>query len=334
MAYSLFGNRHDAKTKKIGEKRMSFLDIMTLQGQLLSMIAVGFILARIKVLDAPARKTLANLLFMVVLPCNTFNALGKSYPTEVIVQSGIVIIAATAVEIFATISGPLFFKPFRKEERLVMHAGLINPNPSFVGLPIAAAIYGELGTLYVNMSLLPIRVFIWVVIVMLFERATGGAAAEGGKKENIFIKMLKTPVIIALILGFIRFFLQPTLPKFLDNAIVSFGRCTSPLAMLVIGSVLGSANLRGIFTKATLWFSFVRLVIFPAITFAVLILLKCDPVVTGVVTVIAGTPAGTTTPTLAQKYDCEAGLCAQTVTCSTILMLFTLPIIMMIIPVP
>ena len=315
---------------------MSFAQIMTLEGQLLLMMAVGFLLAKIGVLDEAGRKRLANILFYVVLPCNTFNSLGSSYTTDVLIQSGVVILAATGLEIISVFLPRLLFARFPKEERLVMTACTINPNPSFVGLPIAAAIYDvadkALGTLYVNMSLLPIRLFIWIVIVALFERATG--ARENGKKQNILLRLLKTPVIVALLIGFVRFFLQPTLPTFFDKAVKSFSGCTSALAMLIIGSVLGASSLKGIFTKATLFFSFVRLLVLPAIVFGIMTLLKCDPVATGVVTIIAGTPAGTTTPTLAQKYDCAPGLCAQAVTCSTILMLLTLPLILAVIPVP
>lgn len=143
-----------------------------------------------------------------------------------------------------------------------MTACTINPNPSFVGLPVAAAIYAELGTLYVNMALLPIRLFIWIVIVALFEKGTG--IRSGGKQQNIVIRLLKTPVIVALILGFIRFFLQPTLPEFFNKAVSAFSSCTSAIAMLIIGSVLGSASLNGVFTKATLFFGFVRLLLLPA----------------------------------------------------------------------
>ena len=315
---------------------MSFGQIMTLEGQLLLMMAVGFLMAKIGVLDEAGRKRLANILFYVVLPCNTFNSFAKSFDTQTLINSGVVILAAALLEAVCVFLPRLTFRRFPKEERLVMTACMINPNPSFVGLPIAAAIYDvfdNLGTLYVNMSLLPIRLFIWIVIVAMFEAETGVRA--GGKKENIIIRLLKTPVIVALILGFIRFFTQPTLPVFFNKAVQAFSGCTSALAMLIIGSVLGSASLKGIFTKATIFFSFFRLLVMPALTFVMMnYVFHCDPIATGVVTIIAGTPAGTTTPTLAQKYNCAPGLCAQAVTCSTILMLFTLPLIMAVIPVP
>lgn len=308
---------------------MSILNIVNLEAQLLLIIAVGFLLARIGVLDEHARKKLSDLMFFVILPCNTFNAFGGDFPTDVIMQSGVVIIATAIVELFCVVGSPLLFKPFKKPEQLVMTAGLINPNPSFVGLPIVLAMYADVGVLYYNMSLLPIRIFIWVGIVAMFEKYTGVRGT--GKKQNVVIKLLKTPVIIALILGFIRLFTQPPLPEFLNKSISSLSGCTSPIAMLIIGSTLGAANLRGLFTKATIWFSAVRLLIIPLITFGIMTLLKCDPIVTGTVTILVGTPAGVTTPTLAQKYDCEPALCAQTVTCSTILMLITLPVLMYIV---
>ena len=76
---------------------MSILDIMTLEGQLLLMIAVGFLMAKLKVLDEAER--LANILFYIILPCNTFNSFGKSYTMGILVQSAIVIAATTALEI-------------------------------------------------------------------------------------------------------------------------------------------------------------------------------------------------------------------------------------------
>ncbi len=307
---------------------MSFAEILTLEAQLLIVIAVGFLMCKIGVLDKHARKKLADLLFFVILPCNVVNSFKQEFTMDLLMQCGVSMLGMVGQEILVIVLGLFVFRMFTKKEQLVMKGGLINSNISFVGIPLATALYGDLGVLYNAMAALPMRIVIWTVIVIMFQRATG---LNTGEKNNIVKKIFTTPVILAVFIGVIRLLTQVQFPRFLDSAIGSISSCTSAIALILIGGILGDADLKGLFTKATVYFSLWRLILVPGIVFAAMTyIFHCDPVVTGVLTTMAGCPVGTSMPTIAQKYDCEPELASQMVVSSTIFCVVTVPVMLMI----
>jgi len=96
--------------------------------------------------------------------------------------------------------------------------------------------------------------------------------------------------------------------------------------MIVIGSILSDVRLSEVFEKAGIYYSALRLLVLPAAIYAVLRLLKLDPLVTGVIVILAAMPAGSTTAMLAQKYDQDPIFASKLVFTSTLLSLVTLPI--------
>ena len=107
---------------------MSFGEILTLEGELLLVIAVGFLMCKIGVLDKHARKKLSDLLFFVILPCNVVNSFKREFSMELLKQCGVSMLGMVGQEILVIVCGLFVFKMFSKKEQLVMKGGLINSN--------------------------------------------------------------------------------------------------------------------------------------------------------------------------------------------------------------
>lgn len=82
-----------------------------------------------------------------------------------------------------------------------------------------------------------------------------------------------------------------------------------------------------LFDKATFYFTFIRLLAFPLLILIVLKLLKVDPLIIGVSTLLTGMPAGTTTAILADKYGCDAAFGSRIIFVSTLCSIVTIPIL-------
>ena len=115
---------------------MSFAEILTLEAQLLIVIAVGFLMCKIGVLDKHARKKLADLLFFVILPCNVVNSFKQEFTMDLLMQCGVSMLGMVGQEILVIVLGLFVFRMFTKKEQLVMKGGLINSNISFVGITL------------------------------------------------------------------------------------------------------------------------------------------------------------------------------------------------------
>ena len=86
-------------------------------------------------------------------------------------------------------------------------------------------------------------------------------------------------------------------------------------------------DLRELFQRQVLLFSLYRLLILPLIVLAVLIVLPLDPLSMKVCVLLTAMPAANTTVMLAGKYDRDPAFASELVMTSTLLSLFTIPLI-------
>ena len=155
---------------------------------------------------------------------------------------------------------------------------------------------------------------------------------ENGKKQPVFIKetiksLILHPCIIAVFLGLLIMDFNIPLPEYINRSITFMSQCTIPISMIVIGCILSGRKVSQLFDKATFYFTFIRLLAFPLLIFALLKLLKVDPLITGVSTLLTGMPAGTTTAILADKYGCDAAFASTVIFISTMFSIITIPIL-------
>ena len=78
------------------------------------------------------------------------------------------------------------------------------------------------------------------------------------------------------------------------------------------------------------WFTFVRLILIPLLVLAVLAPLPIDRIVRGTMVLISAMPAGSTPAILAAKYDGDAPFASCLIFVSTLLSLFTLPLLCLV----
>lgn len=124
--------------------------------------------------------------------------------------------------------------------------------------------------------------------------------------------------------------LPVSLPSFLQNTIASISRCTIVLSMIVIGAILSEADIRTIFTREVLYYTAIRLLLFPLFIFAVLQPFHLDPLLVSICVIMSGMPAGSTTSVLADKYNCDPAFASQIIFVSTLFSIFTIPVLGML----
>ena len=93
-----------------------------------------------------------------------------------------------------------------------------------------------------------------------------------------------------------------------------------------IGMMLAEMDPRGLIDRTMVFYAAVRLVLIPAVVFAVTAPLPVNPVLRGITVIMAGMPAPVTTALLSSKYHGDERYATGMIFLSTLLSLLTLPL--------
>lgn len=295
-------------------------DMFQLQLMLFALIIVGMAAQRTHIITPAGRKSLSALLINIVLPCNIVHSFMSDIDISPAFYHNCVmaIVISIGIQIVATYGSRLLFARYPSEQRSVMTYGMICSNSSFIGLPVAEALYGDLGVLYTSIFQIPIRFNMWTAGLALFTDVDRRSALK---------RLLRHPCIIAVFVGFALMVLPISLPAVVGDTISSISKCTTPLSMFVIGAILSEADFRTLFSRDTLYFALWRLVLYPLLVLLVLRLLPLDDLLVSVCVIMTGMPAGSTTSILADQYDCDAVFAARIIFVSTLLSIVTIPLL-------
>ncbi len=281
-------------------------------------MAVGFFITKKGFFTAKARADMTNVVIYVILPCSIFHSFETGLTTDVLGKAGIVFAIAFGAQLLYLAINPLIYRRFPQRKRVIMQYATICNNAGFMGLPVIETVFGATGVLYGSVVLIPIRLFMWTFGLSLFTKSD---------KRQQLRRLATHPCIWAVILGIGYMFLPWQLPMFMSRTIDLIGSCTTPLAMMIVGSILSEVDFKTVFDKATFYFSFIRLIAIPAVVFGVLKLIGVDPIVAGVAVLSTAMPAATISAMLAQKYGQDHQFASKLIFVSTLFSLVTLPVI-------
>lgn len=142
------------------------------------------------------------------------------------------------------------------------------------------------------------------------------------------IKSIISPPIIGVLTGLSLFLLRIKLPLPIFNTLNMLGSITTPLSMIVIGSLLANSPIKETFINKKLYIvSFIRLLVVPSVVYFLLSLYIKNPLLLGVPVVISAMPAASNTAIMSKSYDANDQLASQAVFLTTLISIVTIPII-------
>ena len=233
-----------------------FWEMLSLQETMFLLILTGVLIKKLKIIDAAGRKMLSDLLIDVILPCNIVESFsgGMAFPDGFARNCLLAVGLSAVIQLMSTYGSKLLFRKYPREQRSVLSYGIICSNSSFVGLPMARLLFGDLGVIYTSMFQIPLRFTMWTAGLSLFTSVS---------RKDAFRKLVRHPCIIAVFAGLLLMAAPVSLPGFLDSAVASVSSCTVPISMFVIGTILADAPIRSMFSKPVLWYTCLRLVLYP-----------------------------------------------------------------------
>lgn len=297
---------------------MGVEQLVTLQLVMFSMMLVGFILVKSKVLDSNGKKVLTDLVIDLFLPANIIKAFMIEFNMDILRAFGVVFVISIINQVFCMILGKVLYGRMEESESRILRYSTISSNAGFLGNPIAENVFGSMGLAYASIFLIPQRIVIWTAGVTYFTSETS--------RKNVVKKVITHPCIIAVFVGIVFMLLQIQLPSFLDRSLSQLSSACTPMSMIAIGTILAEINMKQFTNLKIIFFTIVRLIGIPLVCYTFCSLFKIDPLVTGVCVLLSAMPAGTGTALLASKNGYNEAFATKTVIFSTVMSLLTTPV--------
>lgn len=276
----------------------------------------GFLCRKAKILTEEGTGTLSNIVVKIILPFYLFSAILN---TDAAVDSGTVLLTIALSAGMFLLSGlaALLVVPLLKPptgDRGVYLFELMCGNVTYIGIPVCAAVLGSSAAFYASLLNIPYNLICFSLGIWLL----------AGKLP---LKKILNPAFLAGVAAAILYLLRVPVPQVILDGCSFIGQATSPCAMLVIGSVLGSVPLRQIFSEwRAIPYVALRLVGIGALVAFALCFVNIDPVLKGVLTLMAAMPAATNSTMLCTIYGGNRELSAKLIFLSTALSAVTIPL--------
>ena len=287
--------------------------ILSKIGTMYSLIIIGFILSKLKVISSKAVEKMTFILIWIINPIIIIGQYQTGFSKEKLIQLGISFI-------FSFLAMTLgFLIAIKTSQDNTERLGIGFPNSGFIGIPLVSSIIGPHAVFYLSAYLAVFNLYAYTYGIYLITKKTTYISIK---------KIIRNPGIMAVITGILIFIFSIKLPSSL-NIVFDIGtKLNTPLAMIVLGTYIASMDILKLIKDKRIYFiSFMKLVGVPLVT---LIFFMFFPFVSleirQVVLLATCTPVGLTAPLYSQLFGGDYIHAARLVGLSTILSLITIPI--------
>lgn len=230
--------------------------------------------------------------------------------------------ALSAISFAAAIPLATVMVPKKSRYSVIQRFSIIYSNCGFMGIPLIMNIYGKSGVLYLTAYITLFNLLVWT---------HGYIMMKGQRDFSTLVKALLSPSVIATVLGFVFYITNIRLPQIPYKAMDYISSMNTPLAMLIAGATVAQTNILKAFKGIEIYRVCVgKLIIVPAVTFALVWLTPTPDVVKMVVTIAAGCPVATTGTMFAITMDRHPQKCSEFFAVTTVLSGLTLPLVTMV----
>lgn len=295
--------------------------LMTVSGQVLvlfSMVAVGFLCGRTRLVGEEALTGIANLTLYAAIPCMLIQSFQVEPTADTLRSFLLALLVALGCHVLNFAVSLLFIREKNPDRKHIMVLTTTFTNCGYMGFPLEAAVMGTMGVFYGSAYNAVFSIFFWTAGVSYLQRGT-----------NLQLRrILLNPGILGIAAGLILFFTQFQLPAHV-NAVVNYlaGLCV-PLPMIIIGCQLARSNLRQALRSGMNWLlAALRLLLLPLAELALLYLCGIRGDVLIATTIAAAAPPASLVSMMAQRCNQEPKLAAEIVSLQTLLSVATLPVI-------
>ena len=297
----------------------SFLTVVQQVLMLFALIGVGFLMGKLKLLNAQGSLCMSNVMLYAVVPCLVVSSFQRPLETEHLQNLGLSILLSLVVHIVMIGITAAVLRRTPKDRRGIYSLCAVMANCGFMAFPLQSALYGSLGVFYGSGYMVIFNIATWTYALYM--------AADGDKSVLKLRTVLLNPTIIALVVALALYLAEISLPNLLLTPISYISGLNVPMPMLIIGFHLSQANLKAALQDKGAFASIaLRLIVSPLLTIGLCLLLGMNSMVATVMVIAAATPAAAVVTMLVSKFGKNAPLSSSLVSIHTLCSALTLPV--------
>lgn len=290
---------------------------------MLIIICIGIICRKVNLITPEGNKSITNLCLYVVNPIVIIVSFQQEFSMDIL--KGLLyafVLSIIGLGIFILLSY-IFVKGKDKENVAIERANSIYSNCGFMGIPLALALFGAEGVLYMTAINTVFNILVW----------THNVVNISGDKSQVSLKKIVTnPNIIATVVGIILFVFNIHIPSPLSNALGFINSTITPLAMIIAGVTIADSHLLSALKKPKVYLvCILKLLLIPIVVICVFKLLPNINETAKIVTIIGlSCPAATINTMMSIRFDRNSGYSSELFGITSVLSVATLPVIIYI----
>lgn len=281
-------------------------------------IAVGGLLAQLRILDHSAAETLSRLAFFVASPALVLTLMARTDVSHVLSRQLVATVCGVAVPLAIYVACARLVWRRGLGETVIGAFASAYVNAGNLGLPVAAYVLGD-ATYVVPTLLLQLCVLTPVGLALLDHDARGRTSWR-----RVLVQPLLNPLTLAMLLGLVLSLTATQLPGFVDAPLQLIGAMAVPSMLIAYGVALrlgggfGAGGTRGEIALA----SSLQLVVQPLVaTVVASALLGLSGHALLAVAIVSALPTAQNVFTHASRYQRATVLARDTILVTTILCL-------------
>ncbi len=292
---------------------------------LFSLIVIGFILTKSKIVTTDAAGILAKLENNLFIPALVLNTFVQNFTVERL-QSAWQVLLASIILLLVVIPLAIGVSKLMTKDQYIRNIytyGLCFSNFGFMGNAVVSALFPDIFLEYLIFTLpLWMGIYLWGAPSLLM---------SDGSKQTLKsrLKSFTNPMFIAMLVGIILGLIGVNLPNWLNSVISSSANCMSPIAMLLTGITVANIDLVKTFKNGQIYLiSLVRLLVFPLLFLVIFMFLPLPETLRTCAICSLAMPLGLNTIVIPSAYGKDTSAAAGMAIISHALSCITIPLVL------
>ena len=297
--------------------------IITQMTILFIIMALGYLVFKLKIVDEDFTKKFSSLVINLTMPAMLLSSVLEITERQSTFDVLLALcIAFVMFFIILPLAGLVLVKIFRIKRA---SSGLYifmtaYSNVGFMGFPVIEALSGPVGLFYAAIYNLMFNLAIFTLGVWLMNK-------DKPQKAGFDFKLLLTPGVIASLLAIVLYFINIKPPVLICATIKSVGSVTSPSAMLIIGCTLAKMDIKSVFSDWKIYpWTIVKQLVIPILLWIPSSMIITNETLLTVTFILFAMPVANNAVLFANMYDGDSSLAARSVFITTLFSLVTVPL--------
>ena len=214
---------------------------------LFTIAMVGFACHKIGVYTEKASRMTTDLLFYIVAPAIIIRSfMNMEFNRDSLKGLLLALLGGVFFHTVGMIFAKVFFNKGEKDTASIFKYASCYGNVGYMALPLAQAVLGDEGVFYCSVIMVPFNILSFSHGVSIMKKR------EANEKFNLK-KLIINPGVIGVGIALPLFLLQVKLPEVIFQPVSYLADLNTPLAMVMFGTYLASADWKTLFSDKRIW---------------------------------------------------------------------------------